>query len=81
MGAGQTKLAAVLIYNYRWDNNLQEEFYIDNLIHDEINSKSIEEKAEFYSAKIEEFMIKAGSYFCSTVPMGAESKVGDYWYH
>lgn len=81
MGAGQTKLAAVLIYNYRWDNNLQEEFYIDNLIHDEINSKSIEEKAEFYSAKIEEFMIKAGSYFCKTVPMGAESKVGDYWYH
>lgn len=47
----------------------------------EINSKSIEEKAEFYSAKIEEFMIKAGSYFCKTVPMGAESKVGDYWYH
>ena len=47
----------------------------------ETNSKSIEEKAEEYSKIIEQLMIKAGAYFCKTVPMDAESKVGDYWYH
>lgn len=79
--AGMIKLAAILIYNYRWDNNVQEEFYTDNIVHDELNHKSIEEKAEDYAKIIETLMIQAGKYFCPNVPMGAESKIGDYWYH
>ena len=79
--AGMTKLAAILLYDYRWTNKIQDEFWFDNLVHDETNSKSIAEKAEQYAKITEELMIKAGKYFCPNVPMGAEAKIGDYWYH
>jgi DNA polymerase I-like protein with 3'-5' exonuclease and polymerase domains len=79
--AGMMKLAQVLIYNYRKLHDIWEELYVNNVIHDENNAQALEAKAEEYAKVIEELMVKAGRYFCKTVPMGAESKIGLFWYH
>lgn len=74
-----SKMAALLIYNYRKQNNWPA-YHLVNIIHDELISTSKQEESEQYLQLTKDFMVKAGTYFCS-VPMVSDGEVSDYWKH
>lgn len=81
LSGGMTKLAAILLRNWKIKSGYDKECFINNIIHDEINSLSQEALTEIYKQKIEEVMQKAGTFFCKKVPMTATAVVGEYWGH
>lgn len=40
-----------------------------------------EEIAEEVGKVLVQSMVKAGTYFCKTVPLTADIEIGDYWIH
>ena len=81
LSGGMTKLAAILLRNWKLKEGFDKECFINNIIHDEINSLAQEPLTEIYKQKIEEVMQKAGTFFCKKVPMTATAVIGDYWGH
>lgn len=79
--AQMMKLAIIYLYNYRWSNQIQDEVFVNNSIHDECNSECIEELAESYAKVVEKAMIKAGSIICNKVPFKADAVISDHWQH
>lgn len=76
--ASMSKLSAILIYNNFKDNPNRS---IVNIVHDEIIGETDIIDGQTYSKIISEAMIKAGSYICKNVPMGADAEVANYWKH
>lgn len=81
LSGGMTKLAAILLRNWKLKNGYDKEGFINNLIHDEINSLALDDLTNTYKQKMEEVMARAGTFFCRKVPMTAEAVEGDYWGH
>lgn len=76
--SSMSKLSAILIYNTFKNNSNRS---VVNIVHDEIIGETNVADGETYSKIISEAMIKAGSYICKTVPMGADAEVANYWKH
>jgi DNA polymerase I-like protein with 3'-5' exonuclease and polymerase domains len=74
-----SKMAALLIYNYRKNNNWPK-FKLVNIIHDELITTSEDSESAKYLDLTKQLMIKAGTYFCS-VPMTAEGVSSKNWKH
>jgi DNA polymerase-1 len=71
------KIALVLIYEY-----IQKHKYPAKLrlvIHDEIITSTLNEKAEEWSKIQAALMEQAGSYIIKSIPVKAETKILDYW--
>jgi DNA polymerase I-like protein with 3'-5' exonuclease and polymerase domains len=75
LAAKMTKLALIFIYD-----TLNEHRSIPNVVHDEIIGQCKPDDSEFESI-FKQSMIKAGTYFCKKVPMGAEVDPAPYWKH
>lgn len=73
-----TKLAAILI---RRKTRGRDDFYMTNLVHDEINSEAILAYSRYFADIVEESMIEAGAYWCKLVPLKAKAAIVDYWKH
>ena len=78
---GITKFAPILFRRWLLDNSLQDEIYMTNIVHDEINVECLENLAELASDNLELCMKKAGDKWCKTIPLGAEAVITDYWNH
>ena len=76
-----TKLAAIYFKKWILDQNLQNDVFITNLVHDEINVESLEQYSSFVANGLEESMKKAGEVWCKTIPLNAEAAIGTYWTH
>lgn len=74
--ATMTKLAAII---------MEKEFTHNHgvllIVHDEVVAEFPDDKCEKVSEIVSESMIKAGTYFCPTVPMGADAEIGKFWIH
>lgn len=82
--ASMMKLAALFIYDWRWQNNLQDKIHASLYVHDEANVIMYgcsEEQAKEWSETIKNYMILAGSYICKKVPMDADYSVAHCWVH
>jgi DNA polymerase-1 len=75
LAAKMTKLALIFIYD-----TLNEHRSIPNAVHDEIIGQCKPDDLEFKTI-FKDSMIKAGTYFCKKVPMGAEVDPAPYWKH
>jgi DNA polymerase I-like protein with 3'-5' exonuclease and polymerase domains len=75
--ATMTKLAVILMEKFI--TNLQEGVLL--IVHDEVVQEFKADECQKQAEFTVECMRKAGSYFCKTVPMGAEYAIGDYWIH
>ena len=78
---GVTKLAPILYRKWIIDNQLENEIFITNIVHDEINVEVKEEYAELAATHLERCMQEAGKRWCTTVLLGADAVITDYWNH
>lgn len=76
-----TKYAAILFRRWIIDNNLEQDVFITNLVHDEINLEVRESYADLAAENLEKCMAKAGSKWCTTIPLEADAVVTTYWTH
>lgn len=76
-----TKLAAIYFRKWILDNNLQNDVFITNLVHDEINVECKEELSEKVAKALELKMFEAGALWCKTVPLKSEAAIVNYWTH
>lgn len=76
-----TKYACVLYRKWILDNHLEDKVFITNIIHDEINVECDEEVAQLAATNLELAMKKAGSVWCTIVPLSAKAVISDYWTH
>ena len=68
-----------LIYAYQTLKPYGEKAKLVNVVHDEIVIEAKEQLCEEIAYKIQQDMIKAGSIYCSTVPMVVEPQVSINW--
>lgn len=78
---GVTKLAPILYRRWILDNNFENDIFITNIVHDEINVEVKEELATLAAENLERCMQEAGKRWCTTVPLGAEAVITNYWNH
>lgn len=76
-----TKNAAIRYRRWLIQEELTEEIWITNLIHDEINVESTNTIAEIAAINLERCMSEAGDVWCKTIPLKAKAVIGDYWAH
>lgn len=76
-----TKTAAVLIRREIIEKNLEDSFFLTNLVHDETNSEARIEIAHLAAEIVQKNMIKAGAYWCKKAALKAEAKIVDHWTH
>jgi DNA polymerase I-like protein with 3'-5' exonuclease and polymerase domains len=76
--SAMTKAAACYIYDHCIYNQNRR---IVNIIHDEIICETTEDDSEQFAKIIVDSMVKAGTLFCSKVPMGATPEIANYWKH
>lgn len=76
-----TKLAAIYVFDWLIQSDLIFKVLITNLIHDELLLESPRECAEKVAAVVTEKMRVAGSYFCKTIPLTADSLITQWWKH
>lgn len=80
--ATMTKLAGILLYNYRWENNVQDVFQIPIYCHDEVLAVILDvDNKNKYAKVIEELMAKSGTYLLKQVPMKATAVISKVWEH
>jgi DNA polymerase-1 len=78
---GITKFAPILFRRFLLDNNLQDDIFITNIVHDEINIECHEDFAEKAAENLELCMKKSGDKWCKIIPLTAEAVITDYWNH
>lgn len=75
------KLASIFFFNWILENNYQNIIKLCVPAHDEWNVECPESMAVIVSSKLEECMVKGGSYFCDKVYLGVDTSVSDHWIH
>lgn len=76
-----SKLAGIILFNQLIQKDLLFKVKIVNMVHDEFNVEAPEEIAEEISDLVVNCMKAAGIQFCKTIPLSAESQIGDHWLH
>lgn len=79
--ANQTKRMGILFRKYQIENNLQNIFYLVNLIHDESLAETTIDFKEKAKPLLEKFMEEGAQYYCKKVIMKAESVLTEFWHH
>lgn len=79
--ATMTKLAGLLLYKYRWDNDVQDVFQVPIYCHDEVLAVVTDGKKEKYAKVIEDLMAQSGTYILKQVPMKAGAVISKVWEH
>lgn len=86
-GAFCLRVALINFFNWIVENNLFNIVKISIIPYDEINCEAPKEIAEEIAQKLYDFMVKAGSYFCTRCKLDADiSRLPDgtlptYWIH
>lgn len=79
--AGSMSKLAVILF----EDELEKIQHLDKcliiaLVHDEINCESLDTSlSEQFRSLLEQCMIKAGTYFCKTIPMKVDTHIGKSW--
>lgn len=76
-----TKLAAVKFRQWILDECLEDEIYLTNIVHDELNAEAKEKMAQLAADNLKRCMLESGALWCKTVPIDAAVKIVDYWSH
>lgn len=80
--ATMTKIAILKIYNWRWENGVQDEFWIPLYVHDEIVGVTTnKDREEEFANVISKAMVQAGQVTCPSVPQVATPVIGNEWQH
>ena len=86
-GAFCLRVALINFFNWIVENNLFNIVKISIIPYDEINCEAPKEIAEEIAQKLYDFMVKAGSYFCTRCKLDADiSRLKDgslpnHWVH
>ena len=78
---GITKLAPILFRKWILEQGLEEDVFITNIVHDEINVESHNDKTEVTARNLEKYMQAAGDRWCKTIPLKADAVITDFWNH
>lgn len=76
-----TKLAAIYYRKWILENNYENNIFITNLVHDEINVECLEKFSIIAAKQLEISMENAGSIWCKTIPLKADAVITNYWTH
>ncbi len=76
-----TKYAGILFRRWVLKNNLEQEVFITNLVHDEINVENLSKHNQIVKENLERCMIDAANIWCKDIPMKATAVIGTYWGH
>lgn len=79
-GAIILKDSQIELFNWVVDNNYFGKCLLVNLTHDECNWE-YPENLECFPELVREIMEKSASKYCKSLPIPAETAVGDYWIH
>lgn len=80
-GAVMFKTASIFLWEYLLKNNLLFKVKLCIPAHDEWNIEVPEDIAEEMTKVVKDCMSRAGSFFCSKLPMPADAEVGTCWIH
>lgn len=80
-GAVMFKTASIFLWEYLVKNNLLFKVKLCIPAHDEWNIEVPEDIAGEMTKVVKDCMSRAGSFFCSKLPMPADAEVGDCWIH
>ena len=76
-----SKLAGCIFFNQILAKGWFDKVKIVNMVHDEYCVEAPEELTQEVTDILFKSMVKAGTYFCKTVPLTADAQIGDYWVH
>lgn len=76
-----TKLASIYIFNELKKRNWLFKVLFTNIVHDEVLLEAEENLADEVAVIVQDCMEKAGAKFYTRVPLKADPKVVDWWYH
>lgn len=80
-GAMCFKFASIYFFKYIINNNLQNKVLMCAGVHDEWNIEAPEEIAEEVALTLQKCMEKAGSIFCTRLPLSTDISISDHWIH
>ena len=80
-GAIMSKTAHILINNAIEERGWEDRVKVVNMVHDECLVESDNTLAKEFSKIMSECMVKAGTFYCHTIPMRADPCIADYWKH
>ena len=75
------KTASIFLWEYLLEHDLVFKVKLCIPAHDEINIEVPEDIAEEMTEVVKGCMSRAGSFFCSKLPMPADAEVGTCWIH
>jgi DNA polymerase I-like protein with 3'-5' exonuclease and polymerase domains len=81
LSGSMTKYAAVLFREHQLKTNNSNNYYLINLVHDEILAEANPGYEEETSEIIKSCMEKAGAIMCQRVKMGAVPVISKVWEH
>ena len=76
-----SKTAHILINNAIEERGWEDRVKVVNMVHDECLVEADTTIAEEFSKIMSECMVKAGTFYCHTIPMRADPCIADYWKH
>lgn len=76
-----TKYAAILFRRWLIDSGNENNIFITNLVHDEINLECKTDYSKLASEQLEKCMKEAADIWCKTIPMEASAVITKYWGH
>lgn len=79
--ASITKIAGVIFFRWIKANNLLRKVLISNIIHDEYLVENPVELQDRVSQQLKYAMEKAGSHYCTIVPLSATPVITNHWTH
>lgn len=80
LSGSMTKYAAVLFRNYQIETNNFDDYYLVNLVHDEILVECKRDNEKIANV-LKECMEKGGEIMCKKVKMGATPVISKVWGH
>ena len=80
-GAVMFKTASVFLWEYLLEHDLLFKVKLCIPAHDEWNIEVPEEMAEEMTQVVKDCMARAGSFFCTKLPLPADGEYNDYWVH
>ena len=76
-----TKAAAISFRKWVYDNKLEEEVFITNIIHDEINCEASTLLSTRVADNLQKCMEDAAKTWCKDIELKADAQIKDYWTH
>lgn len=74
-----SKVAGIFFFDWILDNNLFGKVKIPVFVHDEYVAEAPEDLVLITKEMLEHCMVKAGSYWCTTIPLKAEGQIAQSW--